>query len=238
MSDEPEVIRQEMDETRSSLTDKIGQLEQHVVDTVHEASAGVKQTVEAVKETVQSVRDSVGETVDSVKESFSIPGQVERHPWAMMAGTAGLGFLAGYIFMAPSPKTQPAPFRAPRKSGNGMHKSTPAMPSSFADVAPPTAEPEGVLHQLTRTFENEINQIKGLAIGTLAGVVRDLVGSTIPEMMRSPVEEVFNNLTVKLGGQPVRGRIIPEDWHTRESVDDAERKRQASSFRDQRQTTM
>ena len=233
MSDEPEAIRQEMDDTRNSLTDKISLLEQHVVDTVHEASAGVKQTVEAVKETVQSVRDSVGDTVDSVKESFSIPGQVGRHPWAMMAGTAGVGFLAGYIFMAPSPKTQPAPIRAPRGTGNGSHKSPPAMPSSFAQDAAAVDEPEGVMRHLTRTFENEINQIKGLAIGTLAGVIRDLVGATIPEMMRSPVEEVFNNLTVKLGGQPVRGRIIPEDWHSKESADDTQRARQAGSFRDQ-----
>ena len=239
MGTESEVIRQEMDETRNSLTDKISQLEQQVVETVHEASEGMKQTVEAVKETVQSVKESVGETVDSVKDTFSIPRQVQRHPWMMMAAAAGSGFLAGYLLTGPAAKRAPSvPVRAPRRPGNGSYKDTSVASSSFGEAPAAAAEPsEGVLHQLTQTFENEINQLKGLAIGSLAGLVRDLVVGTIPETMRSSVDEVFDNLTTKLGGKPVRGRIVPDTWHAKPTEDKTERTAEPSSFRPQRQNT-
>ena len=59
MSEEPEAIRLEMDETRNSLTDKISQLEEKVVGTVNDATEGVKQTVETMKEAVQDTVASV-----------------------------------------------------------------------------------------------------------------------------------------------------------------------------------
>ena len=90
MENECEVIRQQMDETRTAMTDKIETLEQQVVDTVQAASA-------AVSETVQTVKDSVHETVETVKDTFDLPRQVERRPWTMMAGATALGYLGGYL---------------------------------------------------------------------------------------------------------------------------------------------
>src|ERR1700690_3562076 len=102
---EPEAIRQQMDETRTALNDKIATLEQQVVDTVQGASAGVMETVEvlkdAVQDTVQTVRDSVDDTVESVRDTFSIEKQMARRPWTVLAIEAGLGFAAGYIATPP-----------------------------------------------------------------------------------------------------------------------------------------
>ncbi|MEI7684720.1 MAG: hypothetical protein WCL32_06810 [Planctomycetota bacterium] len=219
MSQEPDEIRQEMDETRCSLTDKISMLEQQVTDTVHEASVGVQETIEkvkvAVQDSVQSVRDTVGETVDSVKETFSITSQVQQRPWVAMAGSVGVGFLAGYMLNAPSGRSQPsAPAPAPRRSGNGLHKEPFIAKAAVSEERESFSSGGGssVVEQLTKTFEKEINQMKGLAIGTLAGIVRDLVVTAVPEMMRNPLQEVFNDMTTKLGGQMIPGRILSEGW--------------------------
>src|SRR4051794_29513643 len=101
MDNEPEVIRQQMDETRTALTDKLELLEQQVVGTVQDATSAVAETVgtvkQAVQDTVQSVKETVHETVESVKETFDLKNQVERRPWMMVAGATALGFLGGYL---------------------------------------------------------------------------------------------------------------------------------------------
>ena len=89
MAYEPEVIKQQMEETRSSLADKLETLEQHVLGTVHDTTSAVSNTaemvtdavegtVESVKETVENVKESFMETVESVKETvretFDLPG--------------------------------------------------------------------------------------------------------------------------------------------------------------------
>src|SRR5262245_52369843 len=67
MDNESEVIRQQMEQTRSALTAKVELLEHQVVETVHGATAAVSETVgnvkDVVQETVQTVKDSVHETV-------------------------------------------------------------------------------------------------------------------------------------------------------------------------------
>src|SRR5262245_38479035 len=101
MVDEPEVIREQMNETRTNLTEKIDLLERHLVDTVQGTSAAVAETVDSVKEsvdeTVQAVKESVRETVSSVKETFDLARQVERRPWTIMAGAVAVGFLGGRL---------------------------------------------------------------------------------------------------------------------------------------------
>jgi hypothetical protein len=47
-----EVILQQMQDTRSSLADKLENLEQQVVDTVHTATNAVADTVSSVKDAV------------------------------------------------------------------------------------------------------------------------------------------------------------------------------------------
>jgi ElaB/YqjD/DUF883 family membrane-anchored ribosome-binding protein len=214
MSQEKDDIRQEMDETRSSLTEKISALEERVVETVHDASVGVKETIELVKDavgdSVEKVKETVGDTVDSVKETFSVTTQVQRRPWLAMAASVGVGFLAGHLLSPPArAASTPLPAR-PKRAGNGLHKEPPFR-STLVDE--PVRESVGVVEKMAKTFENEINQLKSLAIGTLAGIVRDLVVPAVPEMVRNPINEVFSDVTSKLGGQMPAGRILSPDWH-------------------------
>ena len=68
-----DLIRKKMEETRTSLTEKLETLEEQVAGTVQGATAAVSDTVETVKdsveETVSTVKDTVQETVGTVKDT-------------------------------------------------------------------------------------------------------------------------------------------------------------------------
>lgn len=88
MAEEPDVIREQIEETRTSLTEKLETLEGQVRETVQSAKATVEDTLETVKSSVQN-------TVESVKQTFDLSYQVDRHPWAMTGGSFVVGFLLG-----------------------------------------------------------------------------------------------------------------------------------------------
>src|SRR5262249_27317195 len=50
-------------------------------------------------------------------------------------------------------------------------------------------------------FGDEINKVKGLALGTMMGVARDMISQWVPETLRPDVTSVINNFTADLGGK-------------------------------------
>jgi ElaB/YqjD/DUF883 family membrane-anchored ribosome-binding protein len=229
MEDSPEVIRQQMDETRTHLSEKLEALEQRVVNTVHEASTSVNETIgsvkEAVHETVQTVKDSVNDTVDTVRDTFDVRRQVEARPWTMMAGATALGFLGGYLLMRSRSSTQhyPTTVYHPLSSGNGAGAYTAPPPPPFTGMAPAVAAPtesSGLLESISKTFEPELKELKGLAVGAILGVVRDVVSDSIPPNMEGRVGEIIDGVTERLGGKPIAGRILPKKPPATEAVHD------------------
>src|SRR5579859_6838521 len=101
MVNAPQVTRGQMNDTRAALSAKLETLERRIVDTVH-------GTADAVVQTVDNVKDAVHDTVGSVKDTFDLPLQVDRHPWAIVAGSVALGFLGGYLLYRRA-VAQPAP---------------------------------------------------------------------------------------------------------------------------------
>jgi ElaB/YqjD/DUF883 family membrane-anchored ribosome-binding protein len=204
VENEPEVIRQQMQETRTALTEKLEALEQQVTGTVQDAREAVTDTVEtvrdAVTETVDVVKDSVRETVDTVKETLDLSLQVERHPWAMVGGSVAVGFASGCLFdLAAEEMRHVAARRATFTHRNG---------------GPLRAEPPSAGHswlgELADKFHDEIGQLKGLAIGVALGVARDMLAQSMPDNLRGQVTEVVDNITTKLGAQPLRGPVLGE----------------------------
>jgi ElaB/YqjD/DUF883 family membrane-anchored ribosome-binding protein len=74
MAEGTEPIRQDIEEIRDSMTDKMEQIESRV------------------RGTVDNVRETVDTTVESVKRSFDVKQQVQDRPWAAF----GLAVLAGF----------------------------------------------------------------------------------------------------------------------------------------------
>lgn len=208
-------LRQEMENTRSAMSEKLERLENKVAATVEGAANAVTDTVESVKGavegTVETVKESVQGTVEAVKKTFDLPRQVDRHPWAMMGGSVALGFAVGHFLggrSAPSTQTLSAGVAATRKPqkaahGNGWSGAKPA------ESTRPAARAEGpsLVTKLVQQFGPEIDKLKGLAVGALLGVVRDMVNKATPPEVGSQIAQVIDDITCKLGGKPISGPV-------------------------------
>jgi len=101
MENETDVIRQQMLETRTALSEKLEALQEQVLSTVEGTTKSVTDTVqtvqEAVQDTVSTVSETVQGTVETVKDTFDISQHVQKHPWLMVGGAIALGYLGGRL---------------------------------------------------------------------------------------------------------------------------------------------
>jgi hypothetical protein len=221
MDHEAEHIHQQMMETRTALTEKLETLENQVFGSVQEATSAVSATVasvkEAVQETVGSLKTSVQETVHSVKESVNIKRQVDRHPWVMLAGSVALGYVGGRIIQRAIEQAARPTF-GHRHLGFGAPEGPRTMEPAAAltDDARPDGRHEGWLAQLGEQFGPELRKLKGTAIGAAVAMFRDLLTPALPPTVGQRVREVMDNMTTKLGGEPVREPVLSraeEEFH-------------------------
>lgn len=91
MSDQREIIRQQMDETKSQLSDKLQLLKVQIAETARSTGTAVNSTVEAVKDTVETVQSAA----KSVRNTFNVRRRISMHPWLVLGACTGLGYLAG-----------------------------------------------------------------------------------------------------------------------------------------------
>jgi len=210
MAEEPEVIRQRIDETRTSLTDKLETLENRVVGTVHEATCAVSESVDTVKDavqqTVETVQETMQQTVSSVKQAFDLRLHIARRPWTMMAGAAALGYVGGRLI-------------GPVGTGTGTTWKSVESPSVASSMGSAHAESGGIAAaaaerasdwaaQLGETFHEELSQLKGLALGAVFGLARDMLVRAAPPAMEKTIGELIDDVTTKLGGKPVAGPVL------------------------------
>jgi ElaB/YqjD/DUF883 family membrane-anchored ribosome-binding protein len=209
---ETEVIKFAINETRVPLKEKLRALEQQIVDIVQGATTAVEKVKEAVQETVETVKGSVHQTVDSVNRTFDLQRQVHEHPWLFAGGSVVLGYMAGCFLArgglyrratgAMAARTSMVAVRGQNGRPGGYH-------SEVAPAAPPQPSESGWLSHLGGLLEAEVRKLKRVAIGTVLSVVRDLVSESMPAEIKLRLEEVANNITVKLGGDPIRGPVLP-----------------------------
>lgn len=178
MADEqPQVIRQQMDETRASLTEKVEALENQVVGTVHDATAAVSETVDnvkqAVQDTVDSVRETVKSSVESVKEALDVTHQTQRHPWPMVGGAVVAGFVTGYFVFRRRRAYRPV--WTERAAGMGV-AAAPERPSW--------------LDRIGHRFSREIGQIEDAAFASLSTIATEFVTRTLPQWIEGKMQDV------------------------------------------------
>jgi ElaB/YqjD/DUF883 family membrane-anchored ribosome-binding protein len=202
MANEPEVIRQQMEETRSGLKDKLETLEQQVKDTVQDATDAVSDTVQTVKETVQdtvaTVKETVEGTVESVKETFNLSKHVQEHPWPAFACAAAAGFVGSRLLLRLQPDSA-TPSAAPTY--------TPLVGSAAAPIAPP-AQRSSWWSWLTDHYGDELHKLKGLAVATAGGILREMLTESLQPEFAQRLKEVIDGFTTKLGGEPIQGPIL------------------------------
>jgi ElaB/YqjD/DUF883 family membrane-anchored ribosome-binding protein len=185
-----------MEETRSSLADKIDLLENQVLGTVETASTAVTDTVEHVKETVS---ETVTETVETVKEAFNVRKHIENHPWAAFGGSVATGYALGCLLTSPKQETLavPAPAFTPRAAEPvRAHPNGAAHGNGHAPKSEREEEEEegGIVHE-------GVQILKGLALGSVMSLVRNLLKDSTPSSMFGELAGFVNNVTDKLGAK-------------------------------------
>jgi len=223
MENEPELIRDQMQETRTALTEKLDTLQQKVADTVESITTPVTETVQTVKEavtgtvdsvketvagTVDSVRETVAGTVESVKDTFNLSKQVEQHPWPMMFGSLAAGFLLGRVL--------PSPFQATKvfRSEPDFDKLSRASSSRGSNGShepkqeTPTPKEPGLLHGLSEAFSGELDKLKGLSVSVATGLLRDLMTQSMHGEIGDRVKQWMDGVTEKLGGKPLSEPLV------------------------------
>jgi len=180
-----------MEEKRASLAEKLDTLENHVLGTVQEATAAVSHTVEDVKSVVDTVTENVKDTVesvaDTVKHTFDMRDHVQRHPWGMFCGAVAVGFVGGRLIAPAQTEQAPAPQAPP--------SPVPTPPAAPRQATQREEAPSGM--------EELLQRVKGLALGGLMKLVRDMIAEALPETMKADVMQVVDDFTTKLGGKPV-----------------------------------
>jgi hypothetical protein len=206
VEDELEVIREQMEDTRTSLSDKLEALEQQVLGTVEEATSAVAQTVETVQETVHQTTESVQETVAHVKESLDVRKHVRRHPWLMMGGAVASGWLVNW-WLSPSSRRQeltmePAPEEPPRFETSRFELEPVQGRENGHTETNGHAQPAAASHGwLPGPLKEAVEALRGLAIGSVMNGLRRLVIEAAPQAVTEELKPVLDHLTDNLGGK-------------------------------------
>jgi len=219
------MIRHQMEETRSNLTEKLEALESQVAESVQSTTAAVSDTVEAVKETVENVSTAVQETVetvsttvqetvDTVGQSFDLWGQTDRHPWVVFGGSVALGFMASQLFDRSSTnghakhRDSPSWDSLARSASHAREEASYKAPEPAART---TAHTESTSSSQNSWFWDQMKRLQGLAVGALMGVVRDLSARGLPGALGQRVAEEVDHLTSSLGAETISGPVLPPE---------------------------
>jgi len=233
MDREQEVIHKQMEETRSDLTNKLAALESQVGGTVQAATNAVESTKDAVTDTVESVKETVenvteklhdtvegvtesvqhavegvkesfDETVKTVSEAFNLRLQAERHPWLVFGGAVAAGCVGGLLLGGSSRSSQSSGGSSGFFGSGSESKATDSVTRAAPERAHDADESGGVGGWLWE----QLGGLKGLAVGAMMGVVRDLVTQAVPETVKERVTDEVNKLTKSLGGEPLKVSLL------------------------------
>jgi len=222
MENEPELIRDQMQETRTALTEKLDTLQQKVADTVESITDPVTETVETVKDavsdTVESVKETVSETVESVKQTFDLHRQVARHPWACVLGSVAAGFVLGRLLPLGGQRSRYAEPVVRERKYAGMAASEyngnrPLMEPEKQEPAEP-----GPLSGLAQAFHGEMDKLKSLGVSLGVGLFRDLLTQSLHGELGERLKEWMNGMTEKMGGKPFTEPVVATEESPSEST--------------------
>jgi len=211
MENETEVIKHQMEETRTALSEKLEAVEELVASTVKETTQTVSDTVAAVTDkvenTVNTVTDTVSESVEAVKQALDVTGYVERYPWLAVGGGVALGYALGSL-LGPSGSVCPTSWTGSYDS----HAESALPPASSGGTsyggrttqASEAASTGGRTSSFLDAWQPLIDKLKGLAIGTVTGLVGEMVVKNLPDNLKSEVSNMLDETTRNLGGTILR----------------------------------
>ena len=177
MIDTPELIQEQMKETKSQLSEKLESLEQQL--HVSEAVQTTRSAVAATAEAVQATADTVTGAMQSVSEAFDVRRQMSQHPWIVLGGAAALGYVAHQLLAEAQLKAAP-PWEGASTLGefpsvNGLTADQQVLPVNVAATAAATRA-----YNETLIMSSPMLQLKSLALNTLIGIARESAALAVP----------------------------------------------------------
>jgi hypothetical protein len=162
------------------------------LDPLQEQSVKVMQdateTFEHAGQAVDAARQSLHESAVSVREALDVSEQFKKRPWTMLGAAVSLSYVGGTLM-----QNNGSPRRAPDSAGSNKG----------------SGPGDGALAHLARQFAPELNQLRGLAIAALFGFVHDLAAKSLPQRVEGELEDVIDDITVKLGvATAARGPVL------------------------------
>jgi ElaB/YqjD/DUF883 family membrane-anchored ribosome-binding protein len=204
MDPQPDVIRQQIEDTRSSLTEKLETLEAEVKGTVQSAKDTVESAKESVQETIDSVKETVHDATESVKRNLDLHYQVDQHPWAMMGLSLVSGAIAGALLgsrMSPDRRLARRMAEASREAPLHHEAAPSGARSSLTHEGPARL---GFMDRLAGQLGEEVEKAKDLAIKTVVAVVDDVIKRSIP-VLGSAVEDMVSRAATNFSAPPQHG---------------------------------
>jgi hypothetical protein len=126
----------------------------------------------------------------------------------------GASIAVGYVLGSVVPSTTS---RERASAEPDLHPEPPAPRGAFAFATthaakrPERSKGPSFLSRLAEKLQPEIEQLKGLAIGVTAAIVRDLIKDRLPESLTPHVQEMLHGATQRLGGTEIEGPILSEE---------------------------
>jgi len=230
MPPETELIKQQMGQTRASLTEKMETLENKVLGTVSDTTGTVSNTMQlvgsTVRDTVQQlsstvrdtaqqlgstvsdtsrdVRATMHETVGSVRDALDMSRQMQEHPWVMLGGSVFAGYVGGRLLDSLEHGRLPSlPSLPPLPAvAEQLLPQGSEVRERIESVPAPRRSGSSFLNALLDTFAPELDKLKRVALGAALGLVRDKLGESVPPPMKENFTELMDRVTQKLGGEP------------------------------------
>jgi hypothetical protein len=171
---------------------------------------GAAETVGAVQETVESTV----ETVQNVRDTLD----VRKNPLMVLGGSVVAGYLAGLW----------------------LHRRAPAQPAVAPAPAPaPAAAPAPEARDSTPgLLASLLERGKRLGLGTVLGLVRDLVVKEAPPEARPTVMDFANGVITRFGGEPPGPLLVDPEGEDRDGRHDEEMAGPLGPVERQGQTTL
>jgi ElaB/YqjD/DUF883 family membrane-anchored ribosome-binding protein len=202
VDNELEVIRDQMELKRASLASKLDALEDQVLDTVHEVTNTVSSTVKDVTDTVGTVTDDIKESVQAVKESLNVSEKVRQYPWIALGGAFATGFVGGLMLGPSSSKREPTGESSSRHDTNGKSAANgAAFAQTPAKASGESAPSSGLTSHLGAAAAEALETVKSMAVGTLLGVLSEVVNDALPQSLKEEADKLFVDLNSRLGGK-------------------------------------
>ncbi len=175
MADSPEEIREQMEETKSQLTNKLESLEHQVSETVQSTGSAVTATVGAVQETVETVTGAVQDALHSVGRAFDLQQHMQTHPWFVLGGSVVLGYMAAELLEASAKSGQwQNPASRPRSAmDNPGYRNGNA--AGFAATGSATT------HAAANT-NSPWQQLTSAATAAVISIIEDAAARVVPEV--------------------------------------------------------